>query len=135
MLPAAGGACLLGLSACGTTTVSTSQFSGEDRAVAQTISDLQKDAQNRDESKLCNNDLASTVVARLKATGGSCTSALTGQLKEIDNFDLSLSSASAIKVTGATATARVKTTSANKSRFDTLMLVKEGTRWKIAALQ
>jgi hypothetical protein len=135
MLLVACATCGLGLSACGTTSVSTSQFSGENKAVAQTISDLQKDAQNRDQSKVCNNDLASAVVARLNATGGSCTSAINSQLKEVDNFDLSLASADAITVTGTTATARVKTTTANKTRFDTLTLVKEGTRWKVAGLQ
>jgi ribonuclease HI len=137
LLPASAGALLaaLGLAACGTATVSTSQLHGDSKAVAQTISDFQHDAQNRDQTKLCNNDLASTVVARLKATGGSCTTVISNQLKEVDNGDLTLASSNAIAVTGTTATARVKTTSANKIRFDTLTLVKEGTRWKVSGLQ
>ena len=125
----------LGLGACGAATVSTSQYQGDAKSVAQTISNLQSDAQSRDQNKVCNNDLSSAVVARLKASGGSCTSVLSNQLKEIDNFDLSLASSNAIVVNGTTATARVKTTSANKSRFDTLTLVKEGNRWKVSGLQ
>jgi hypothetical protein len=132
---AAGALSALALAACGPATVSTSQFSGESKAVAQTISDLQKDAQNRDQNKICDHDLASTVVTRLRAAGASCPTAINNQLKEVDNFDLSLASAGAITVNGNTATARVKTTSANKTRFETLTLVKEGTRWKVASLQ
>ena len=113
----------------------TSSFQGDAKSVAQTISDLQKDAQARDQSKVCKNDLASSVVARLAATGGSCASALSGQLKEIDNYDLSVASSKAITVNGTTATARVKTTSAGKSRYDTITLVKEGNRWKVSGLQ
>jgi hypothetical protein len=136
-LPLAAAALLsgAGLAACGPTSVSTSQFRGENKAVAQTISDLQKDAQNRDQNKICKNDLASTVVARLRAAGASCPSAINNQLKEVDNFDLSLASAGAITISGSSATARVKTTSANKTRFETLTLVKEGTRWKVAGLR
>ncbi len=128
-------ACALAVSACGTTGVSTSQFSGESKSVAQTISDLQSDASSHDASKICDNDLASTVVSRLQATGGKCSTVLTNQLKEVDNFDVSLASSNAITVTGNTATARVKTTSGNKTRYDTLTLVKEGNRWKVSGLQ
>ena len=136
-LPLAGALCAaaLGLSACGQSTVNTSSLSGDAKSVAQTISDLQKDAQNRDQNKVCQNDLASSVVSKLAATGGSCPSALSGQLKEIDSFDLSLASGNAVQVNGNTATARVKTTSAGKTRYDTLTLVKEGNRWKVSGLQ
>jgi len=128
-------AAAFGLSACGQATVGTGSLQGDAKSVAQTISDLQKDAQSRDQTKVCKNDLASTVVAKLAATSGSCPSALSGQLKEIDNFDLSLASGTAVQVNGATATARVKSTSAGKTRYDTLTLVKEGNRWKVSGLQ
>ena len=136
-LPLAGALCAaaLGLAACGQATVDTGSLQGDAKSVAQTISDLQKDAQSRDQNKVCKNDLASSVVANLARNGGSCPSALSGQLKEIDNFDLALASAKAVQVNGTTATAKVKSTSAGKTRYDTLTLVKEGNRWKVSGLQ
>jgi hypothetical protein len=125
-----------GLTACGATTggVSTGNLTGDNRAVAQAISNLQSDAQSRSNQKVCDNDLASTLVAELRASGRGCASVLSDQLNEVDNFDLSLDGANAIAVSGSTATARVKSTSANKTRIDTLKLVKEGTRWKVSGL-
>jgi ABC-type molybdate transport system substrate-binding protein len=123
-----------GLAACGATTgVSTGNLSGDSRLVAQTISNLQSDAQN-DDKKVCNNDLASSLVAKLKAGGADCATVIKNQLNEVDNFDLALDGANAVTVTGDTAVARVKSTSANKTRADTLTLVKEGGRWKVAGL-
>lgn len=129
-----------GLTACGTTTgVSTGNLSGDSRLVGQTISSLQSDAQSRNNQKICDNDLATALVTKLTAGGRRCASVISDQLNEVDSFDLSLDGASAITVKATakplpTATARVKSTSANKTRLNTLTLVKEGTRWKISGL-
>ncbi len=119
------------LSACGATT-STSSFSGAAKSVAQTISDLQNDAQGRNESRICSADLATNVVDKLNAAGNTCTSAITKQLGEADTYDLTIES---IKVAGTTATAVVQDTQAGKKHLDTLTLVQEGARWKISALR
>jgi hypothetical protein len=124
-----------GLTACGATMgVSTGNLTGDSRLIAQTISNLQSDAQSRNNQKVCANDLASSVVAQLKAGGRDCASVISDQLNEVDNFDVSLDGANAIAVSGTTATARVKSTSGSKTRRDTLKLVKEGARWKISGL-
>jgi hypothetical protein len=119
--------CVLALGACGET-VSPGKFSGESRNVAQTVSDFQKDATAGDQTKLCQNDLAAAVAARLKS-GGGCQSALKDQLRQIDALNLTLES---VTVTEATAQARVKSIWSGKSRLSTLTLVKEGSRWKIS---
>jgi hypothetical protein len=121
----------LTMTACGASTVSTSNFSGEAKAVAQRISDFQTDATALNEQKLCKNDLASVVLVRLRAAGGSCEPALKTQLGEVDVFELKVES---IAVTGAKASARVKSTWSGKSVVSRLQLVKEGGAWKIAAL-
>jgi len=120
-----------GLTACGASTVSTSSFKGEAKAVAQRISDFQSDATSLNEQKLCQADLASVVLARLRAAGGKCESALKTQLGEVDVFELKVES---IAVTGAKASARVKSTWSGKSRLSTMQLVREGGTWKISAL-
>lgn len=119
-----------GLAACGGT-VSTSSFKGEAHAVAQTLSNLQADATAADQKKICANDLAKSVVARLGGAKG-CEAAIKGQLAEIDPpIELEVKS---IDVSGATATASVTSTYEGKKRLSTLSLVKEGGRWKVSGL-
>jgi hypothetical protein len=121
-----------GLAACGTT-VSTSGFKGEQHAIAQTISDLQAHATASDEKKICANDLAAAVVARLGGTKG-CEQTIKNQLAEIDSLEAKVESIQ-LAPGGTTATARVKSTHAGKRRLSTVALVKEGSRWKVSALQ
>jgi hypothetical protein len=122
--------CAAGLEACGET-ASTSNFKGESHSVAQTVSDFQTDATAGDQKKLCGNDLATTLTARLHGAGG-CQSVLKNQLHEIDALNMTIES---IAVSGAGATARVKSTYSGKRRITTLTLFKEGSRWKISGVQ
>lgn len=127
----AAGLCTLALAAgpvaCGET-ASTSGFNGESHNVAQAVSNFQSDTTAGDQKKLCENDLAATVTARLRGASG-CQAVLKEQLHEIDALGLTIES---IAVNGASATAHVKTTYSGKSRITTLTLVKEGARWKIS---
>jgi hypothetical protein len=133
-LASLGATLALALVACGST-VSTSKFKGEQHAVAQAISDLQADARAGDEQKLCSNDLAASVVARLQAAPGGCKKALKGQLTQLDNFDVTVES---VQITSAgnkqTATARVKSVYNGKKRIRTVSLVKEAGKWKIVSV-
>jgi hypothetical protein len=124
----------VGLAACGST-VSTAGFKGEEHEVAQAISNLQSDATAGDKQKVCANDLASVVVARLSAARGGCQQAIKNQLAELDNFELSVRS---VQVTAQRARrlarANVKSVYAGKTRPGTLLLVKEGRKWKISGI-
>jgi hypothetical protein len=124
------------LAACGTQpAVSASSFSGAQRNVAQAVSNFQSDAQSHNESKLCQDDLASSVVAKLDVNGHTCTAVMSKQLNEVDDFALSFEKTNAITITGNTAVARVKTTVSGKSnKATTLKLVKQGSSWRIASL-
>ena len=118
------------LGACGET-ASTGSFQGESHAVAQAIADLQSNVAAREQKKLCQNNLAAAVAARLARAGGSCQAALKNQLLQIDATGLTIRS---IAVTGKTATARVKSTYSGRTRESTLTLVKEGGRWRISGV-
>jgi hypothetical protein len=124
----------LGVAACGTA-VSTTSFKGEQHEVAQAISNLQSDVRAGDQQKICANDLAASVVARLNAAPGGCKQALKGQLTQIDNFDVTVQS---VQITGTgsnrTATARVKSVYNGKSHPRTVTLVYEGGKWKILSV-
>jgi len=124
-----------GVAACGSAS-GIAGFKGEEHNVAQTISNLQADATARDEGKVCDNDLASTVVTRLDAAAGGCKQAIKDQLSEVDTFELTVESVQ-VNDSGKvpTATARVKSVHAGKTELSTVSLVKEDGQWKISSLQ
>jgi hypothetical protein len=124
----------VGLAAC-SKTLSISAFKGEEHAVAQTISNLQADVTASDEQKICTNDLAAPVAARLNTAPGGCKQAIKNQVTELDNFEVAVQSVH-LTTTGAqpTATAHVTSTYGGKTKASTLSLVKEGGKWKISSL-
>src|SRR6202047_5246857 len=123
----------LGLIGCGTTTTSTNNFKGEEHEVAQAVANLQSDARSSEQTKLCSNDLAGPVVARLTATPGGCTQALKNQLSEIDNFEATVESVQ-ITAPHRTATAHVKSIYNGKNGIRTVSLVYEGGKWKVLSV-
>jgi hypothetical protein len=121
----------LGIAACGST-VSTSNFKGEAHAVAQRISDLQTDVSAASEQKVCNEDFSRAARARLSTAGATCKQALKRQLGSIDSYELTVEK---VAVSGATATASVKSVWSGKTRITTLALVKEDGAWRIAGAE
>jgi hypothetical protein len=119
----------VGVSACAET-ASTGSYKGESHNVAQTVSNFQTDATAEDEKKLCEDDLAATLTAKLARVGG-CQTVLKAQLHEIDALGLKIES---IAVNGKHALAHVKSTYAGKNRVTTLTLVKEGSHWRISGM-
>ncbi len=120
----------LGLSACAKS-VSTSGLKGEAKTAAETIKNLQTDVTAGDQKKICQKDLAKALVAKLDAGSGGCEEAIKGQLTQVDSFEVTVE---AMQVSGATATAHVKSIYSGKGRKGTLSLVKEGGKWKISSL-
>jgi hypothetical protein len=120
----------LGVAGCGET-VATNSFRGEAHAVAQRISTFEKHASESSQSKICEQDLASELKARIKASGKSCSEALKEQLKDVEVPSLTVQS---VAVHGGTATATVKSTWSGKTEVTTLKLVKEGEDWKISGV-
>jgi hypothetical protein len=119
----------LGMTACGSASVSTSSFKGEAKAVAQAIANLQSNATAGEEQKICAEDLAAPIVTRLGGKRG-CETAIKDQLTEVDSFEVTVES---VQVTGARATASVKSITSGKASLHTLTLVKEGGKWKTAS--
>lgn len=120
------------LAGCGSVaTKSSTTFTGEAASVQDTITSFQSAAQNRDNSKLCKQILAPALAAKLKDSGGGCTHVIGNQLNEVDNYNLTIES---IAVKGTTAQARVKSTSNGKDHFDTLLLTKVGSSWRLSGL-
>jgi hypothetical protein len=120
----------LGLSACAKG-VSTSGLKGEAKAATETIKNLQTDVTAGDEKKICENDLAKPLVTKLETSGGSCEKAIKDQLTQVDSFEVTVE---AMQVSGATATAHVRSIYSGKGRKGTLSLAKEAGKWKISSL-
>ena|SRR5438876_345633 len=114
--------------------VSTGSFKGEEREVAQAVANLQSHVTAGEEHKICSNDLAGAVVARLNAAPGGCKRAIKDQLAEIDSSDVRVDSVALSGGAQRTATAKVRSIVSGKTRAATVTLSKEGTRWKIAAV-
>ncbi len=100
--------------------------------VAQTIANLQSDITSGEQKKICGTDLAAAVVVAKLGGKSACESAVKDQVAEIDNTELEVES---VKVSGETATAKVKSVYAGKKVPEaSVSLVKEGGKWKIASL-
>jgi len=123
-------ALVVGLSACGSK-VSTSNFKGEQHAVAQAVSNLQSHATALEATKICREDFARANVARLNATAEGCKKAVETQLKEIDSFEVTVES---VQINGDHATARVQSIHSGKKRIGTMALVKEAGKWRISGV-
>jgi hypothetical protein len=123
--------CSLALSACGNTT-STAAFKGEQHEAAQAIANLQADATAADEKKICTEDLAASVVARLGTTKG-CEAAIKSQLTEVDSLEATIGSVQ-IAPDGTSASARVESIYEGRHRVGPVLLVKEDGKWKVSGL-
>jgi copper chaperone CopZ len=121
---------VIGLSACATT-VSTSGYKGEAKDVAQTVKNFQSDVTAGEEKKVCNNDLAASVVKGLSSAPGGCQQVIKEQLKEIASFEVDVQK---ITITGAghAATASVESKYSGKNKISSVLLVEEAGKWKIA---
>ncbi|MCW3020358.1 MAG: hypothetical protein JWN10_2666 [Solirubrobacterales bacterium] len=121
----------LALAACGNT-VSTASFKGAQHEVAQTIANFQAAATAAEEKKICTEDLAAPLVARLGGTK-RCEAAIKSQLTEVDSLEASVESVK-LGAGGKTATAQVKSVHEGKKATSALALVDEGGKWKISGL-
>jgi copper chaperone CopZ len=120
----------LALTACGNT-VSTAGFKGAQREVAQTIANFQAAATAAEQKKICTEDLAAPLVARLGGTKG-CEAAIKSQLTEVDSLEALVESVT-ISPGGKTATVHVKSVHEGKKATSPVLLVNEGGKWKISS--
>lgn len=122
------GALALGLAACGTG-VSTSNFKGPEKPVAETISNLQADATANDPGKVCSRDFAQSVVRSLGGAKG-CEEAVKTQIRSVDSLELKIQSIS-VASGGLTAAAVTKSVLKGKSKPYAMSLRKESAGWRI----
>ena len=129
LLPLALAAALAG---CGQAPTSANDFKGADKAVAQTIEDLQSNAQSRKPSAICRDVLSTALANKLKTSGSDCAGEVEKLTGDADDFDLEVTD---VTVTGNTATAKVKARRGDdKNASTTFTLVKEDGDWRLSSL-
>jgi hypothetical protein len=131
------GAAVLVVAGCGASSggkSSAKKFSGEQRAVATTVEDLESAGSKRKPGEICDHLLSKSLVdAITKASGKSCSSAVDRTMKDVDAYDLVVLD-NGVTITGTKATAKVQSKAGDEEDVSTLQLVKEDGRWKISAI-
>ena len=121
---------LAGCTQAGTkNTDSTKDFTGDQKAVASTVEDLQTAAKDRKGTTIC----ADLVTAELRdnISTTDCPKVMKDAVRDTDEVDLQVKT---VKVTGDTATASVKEKTGGDDRMRTIEFQKVAGRWRISAL-
>jgi Putative lumazine-binding len=104
----------------------------EEQRVRDTVDAFGKATAAKDYDKLCKQLLAPKLLEQVRQAGLPCEVALSKSLASVKDPKLSIGQ---IKVTGAAATADVRTSAAGEQPSrDTLKLTKIDGRWRIASL-
>jgi len=121
---------LAGCTQAGTkNTDSTKDFTGDQKAVASTVEDLQTAAKDRKGTTIC----ADLITAELrdKISTSDCPKVMKDAVRDTDEVDLKVKT---VKITGETAVASVQEKTGGGDRIRTIELQKVAGRWRISAL-
>lgn len=103
--------------------------SGDERAVAQKIEDLQEAGSRRDPEKICAEILAKSLVQELEAAGAGCTDEMKKAIEDADDYELDVRE---VNVTGSTATATVRR--GDDGPTETMEFTRDGSDWRATSL-
>ena len=119
------------LAGCGQAQTSANDFKGSEKAVAETIEDLQSAAQNRKPADICSDVLSRELDDKLKSAGNDCVQAMEKITSDADDCELEVTD---VTVSGTTATAKVKARHGdNENAETTYSLVREDGAWRLAS--
>lgn len=111
-------------------TDSTKDFTGEQKAVATTVEELQKAAKDRDGKKVCSELITAELRDKISAT--DCGKVVKDAIRETDEVDLAVTK---VAITGDTAVATVEEqVTDDKDRTRTIKLEKAAGAWRISEL-
>ncbi len=108
---------------------STKDFTGDQKAVASTVEDLQTAAKDRKGTTICADLITAELRDRISAT--DCPQVMKDAVRDTDEVDLQVKT---VKVTGDKAVASVKEKTGGDDRMRTIELQKVAGRWRISAL-
>lgn len=113
---------------------STKDFSGAEKQVAATIEQLQSSTKDRDGARICRDLLTAKLQQSIAAHAGArgCAQAVKDAIRDTDQVDLIVKK---VELSSSTARATVaEETSKDRTRTRTVLLEKQGPRWRISEL-
>ncbi len=119
------------LAACGSQPSSSSNFSGEEKQVADVVEKLQSDGESRDAKGICEDVLAGSLVKQIEEAGSSCEVEIDKAIRDADDYDLEVQD---VTVSGNTATAKVKGKVGDADQVREFKFVREKAGWRATDL-
>jgi hypothetical protein len=122
---------VVAIAGCSQQASSAGDFKGAEKDVADTIEELQAAAQSRKPADICSEVLARALVDKVKTSGGGdCVDEMEKVVGDADDFELDVD---AVTITGATATARVKSRRDGKDgALTNYRLAREDGKWRLS---
>ncbi len=119
------------LAACGSQPSSSSNFSGEEKQVADVVEKLQSDGESRDAKGICEDVLAGSLVKQIEEAGSSCEVEIDKAIRDADDYDLEVQD---VTISGDTATAKVKGKVGDADQVREFKFVREKAGWRATDL-
>ena len=111
---------------------SAEEFTGDERAVAAAVEDLESAARDDDSAAVCTKLFAQRLLTSLEQAKTDCADAVKDAFKDADAVDLTVDD---VTISGTTARAKVTSGTGGNKRTDTLELEKVGAAWRITSLR
>ena len=118
-------------SGCAGGASSSSDFTGEEKQVADVVEKLQSAGETGDAKEICDDILARSLSDQIKAAGSSCEQELDKAIKDADDFELEVED---VTISGNTATAKVKGRDGGAEKVRTFEFEREGSGWRATDL-
>jgi hypothetical protein len=123
----------LALAACGAEPRdSAKEFTGDERAVAAAVEDLESAARDNDTDAVCTKLFAQRLLSTLKQQGTDCATAVEDAFQDADAMEITVDE---VTISGDTARAKVTSGTGSSKKADTLELEKVGAAWRISSLR
>lgn len=111
---------------CGEGSRESVDFTGTEAQVAEVVGDLQEAAESEETTRICRALLTKELAS------GDCRAKVQQAIDDTDQFALDVRD---VRVTGATAAARVITGSGDAERTTTMRFAREGSSWRVSAFE
>jgi len=111
---------------------SAKEFTGDERAVAAAVENLESAARDNDSDAACTKLFAQRLLTELKQSATFCAGAVKAAFKDADALELTVDD---VTISGTTARAKVTSGAGGSKRTDMLGLEKVGAAWRISSLQ
>ena len=116
---------------CGASTSSSTEFAGEEKAVADQVEKIQSAGEARDAKALCDDVLATQLREAIAEAGSSCEVELDKAIRDADDYDLTVED---VTITGDTAVAKVKAGSGDDAPTRDFEFERDGRTWRATSL-